>query len=417
MMLFGVTTFGGLVSRVVTVAGLAVGTATATAEPTVLYNGAGQGVAAAVASGDVLRSVTVSGQATGDSLAGGHSVVEFRGLGAAVGEALASGHPQVSYHSYGIGYGEAVVQAKAFKRTRAGKQPPAIGEAVGYGDTVTYIYGYGKPAVGSAKGLGTTWHVARGLAVGDSFGREAAVRIIGVRHRAVGEALATGYLAYQAGFAGRGISEAFASGDAAVRKNGVLYLSANGYAIGECLAALSHVVVYQPQRGVSDSFALASPTYTLGAKGKAVGESIARGYGVVGQTSAAAVTGTAAAEARAAGIRTTKGAGVATGTAMAQATPSTHFRGAGVAEASAYSEGVSSRTALVEPVVVMGEAQAIGQGVRTLPLSPVRVIGEALATGFNQVNDLVRAPSERTVLIPSSIRLASIEAELRTIYV
>ena len=44
-------------------------------------------------------------------------------------------------------------------------------------------------------------------------------------------------------------------------------------------------------------------------------------------------------------------------------------------------------------------------------------IGEAFATGFNQINDISKAPPERTLVVDILGRELSVIAEPRTVYV
>ena len=416
-MFFGITPFAGLVTSVVTVAGLAVGSAVALAEPTVYYKGAGLSVSEVQVSGQGLRTTFTGGTIEGQGIASAQPKVEFLLQGSALAEAIASGYSRVDFAGYGSVLGESLAHGKSYKRTRVYPGIAAGGEATGYGDTVSYVYAEGSPAIGSAKAIGTTWHVVRATVVGEAIGLADATRILGVRQRAEGESFATATAFYQVGFSGVGLSEAYAMGDAAVRIQGVLHHAGNGKAVAESHAVLSHVVIYQPQRAESEAVAQGQPQHTHGAKGRAVAECLGLGSAIVGQTGVSWVRGEAAALGYGNPTRFARAKGTAVSLAQIQGYTTSFFNASGSASSEAYASGNSSRTAQVEAVQVTGEAQATATGIRTVVVESSVVIVEASAYGYNQINDLVHAPEERTLVVEPQERLLAVEEEPRVILV
>ena len=417
MMHFGITTFAGFATSVVTVAGLAMGSASAFAEPTVFYKGAGLSLVSSEAVGTALRNSFGSGVGQGVALATGNSKGSFYLQGVGLGEAAADAKPTAYLNTQGTALGQALPKGIAFKRSRVYPKIAAAGEAYGDGAAVVYSYGAGVPAIGSAIGIGTTWHVIRtavfseAIAIGDS------IRILGARQRAECEGIALASPQYQVGFAGLGVVEAIATGDAAVRIDGVLFYAGNGKAFVEGIASLSHVSIYQPQRAVTDSIGLGIARHTHSFKGRAIGSALGIGSGVIGFTGVSGVRGESVAIGRGQGKRTVQGQGVSLGVSTERSYSTSYFKGAGYAQAGAYAYGNSSKTVFVDNTQALGEALVTGVGIRMVVADNTLSIGEAFATGFNQINDISKAPPERTLVVDILGRELSVIAEPRTVYV
>ena len=417
MMHFGITTFAGFATSVVTVAGLAMGSASAFAEPTVFYKGAGLSLVSSEAAGTALRNSFGSGVGQGDALATGNSKGSFYLQGIGLGEAAAYAKPTAYLNTQGTAVGQALPKGIAFKRSRVYPQIAAVGEAYGDGNTVVYSYGAGVPAVGSAIGIGTTWHVIRTAVFSEAIAIGDATRILGARQRAECEGIALASPQYQVGFAGLGVVEAIATGDAAVRVNGVLFYAGNGKATAHAIASLSRVSIYQPQRAVADSIGLGTVRYTRAFKGRAISSAVGRGDALVRLTGVSGVQGAVYAIGRGQAKRTVQaqGSGLVESTERNYSTG--YFNGAGYAQAVAYGYGNSTKTVVVDSTQALSEALVTAVGIRSVVVAAVRGVGEALATGFNQVNDISKAPPERTLVVGILSREFSVTAEPRTVYV
>ena len=414
------------------------GGANALAEPTVYYKGAGLSVSEVQASGQVLRSTFVGGIYEGQVFASAQPKVEFLLQSTALAEAIASGYPHAEFFGGGEAIREATWRGAVYKRSRVRPGITAVGEAIGYGELVNHIYAVGVPAIGFAKGIGTTWHVARSTVAGEALAIGEGIRILGVKQRAKVESLATATAYYQVGFSGIGLSEAYAMGDATVRVNEVLYHASNGTAIAEGLASLSHVSVYQPQRAVSEAVAQGQVQHTHGVKGRAVTECLGLGSALAGQTGVAWVHGEAAAlgygnpsklahvvglavggsdsRADAYAHYAKKASGTAEGLALSRDNPVALYRAKGTADGIATAVPVAAiLSAIVDAVVISGESLANGIGTRTAVVDHSPAMCEATAVGYNQINDLVHAPEFRTLVVEIQDRLLVVESEPRLI--
>jgi hypothetical protein len=413
MMRFGTTTFAGLVTSVVTVAGLAVVTANALAEPTVYYKGAGLAASESVVVGEGLRSVYGSGSAAAVTDSLGASKATFFIEGNALGEASVAGSALAYFSAQGDALGTATATGTPYKRLRVFPLK-ATGDSEALGDSVVYAYGAGQRAIGSAQGIGTTWHVVRTAVAGEALGSGNAIRAVGVKQRALAEATASVLPHFQIGGAGLGAVEAIASGDAAVTVSGVLYYAANGRGLTEGYAALATVSVYQPQRAVGESLCYVQAQHRHGGKGKATSSAIAIADANKTRTGVSNVIGDGSALALGQGVRAVVGSSTALSEAYSSNTPTTYLLGAGRAVAESTVVGGGYRVRVAGATLSSGVAQASGYGRRTVLVQPVPGLCEFTATGFNQVNDLVRAPLSRTSVVFTLSRTSYVLYESRT---
>lgn len=417
MVRFGVTQFAGLASGIVTVAGIAIGSASALAEPTVFYRGAGSIVCESQGLGESLRETFSAGVAEVNSGANAHPKAFFYPSGTAISFSESQVNPLAYFYGQGSLEVTATAKAKAFKRSRVFPRIKALSEAIGLGESVVYSYGESKPAVGSSIGIGTTWHVVRAAVFGESLAVGDSVKTLGARQRAEGDSLGLARPHYQVSFSGLGIGSSDAYGDAAVRVNGVLNYAVNGKSISASETRLLNVSIYQPQRAVTDSIGLALAQQTRSFKGKAIGDSLGFGEAVVGITGVSKVVG----ESSAIGIGNaskrinTFAKGSVEAVSVSYSSAFYKAYGYGLVESLSYN--APSKTVNSGFTQVIAESLVTGAGIRNVFIDPVIAVCESEATGFNQVNDISKAPKERTVVVDSISRVFALGSENRVIFV
>jgi|GEM_PF-3923916 len=498
---FGLTQFGRpLAASLVTAAGLAVCAATATAEG--LKTRFGGGAAKTQA------TVTVTPKRTAQaaparidcaaSAKGTAAVTVWSVSSAARAVATFTGRSQVDFFapaSVANVYGRASAQAhRDAKVVARAAQAFASIEGEGY----IFEIAYPGPARATAWAFGTTYQTGWGQALSEATISGRASWEAGATGRAVAGADAEADWVFIAGAEGaEGGGRATASGDAAVRRNGVLEFEAVGVAKAAAVGTVAVLAIYQAQTAHAYATLEQSSIHTRGARGQAAAH--AEGVGdanVVGTAAAlsagftqAAAFGNAQIQMQARGAGNARAAFSAapqvidTRVPVKAAVVSAHGSGSpvvrntkvypdtayGVANGSARQnrilttggEPVSTRSEArnasvvrTRSVVAVGLAQAkfrvvatktmdaigvvevmayatatVGIATQGLPargVASVETLGsrrvhsgqgicqaEADAQGWNQVNDLLRAPPERIAVVTDSPRRVEIAAENR----
>lgn len=418
-MLFGRSLFGGaLVAGLVTLAGAAVCTASASGDATVLYKGRGAAQATAhVAVADALRSAIGGGHvALCEAQLAAAPSASFFVEGDARVSALAEGIAQAQFFGEGVAQGDAYAQARIFRRVRMRYQPPAHATATGQGEVVSHLLAYGKRALARAKLFGTTYHVGRGVAAASAKLQGDAQKAIGARQYALAEASAAATIVHTVGCAGDGEATAVAEGHPAITTGGVRYFDLAGAAHAEAYAPPAQMLVFQPQSMVAGATASGWAIQTRGFSGHGVATAKASGYmdmTYTGQVGApASVTATATAYA----VRHVRlgAAGVATAEGFAQARGD--FFGGGVAQMGAQLDAAELHFRL-RPQPARGVAAALALAQRVIVADSTVAECVAQATGYNQINDLAPAPERRTLRVLHEARTMAIPFENRTVRV
>lgn len=218
---------------------------------------------------------------------------------------------------------------------------------------------------------------------------------------AYGEATATGALA----------------GDAAVRKDGVLLFECFGQVLAEARAELLTFRISQAQVLRGTAKLTASAAYNRAGRGIAKASATASGEALQTKTAAAAEPATVTAAASGAARRDVYGAcaavvvrGAAVGRAKLAA------KGKGAARATGLAVHLHGVRFLFYGSAV-ATAKAPGWASRRCVGRGAPAVGTATATGFNQINDLTRAPESRTVVVLSHDRTLLVEASARLVQV
>jgi hypothetical protein len=461
-MRFGLSLFGGAVTGLVMVAGAALSAAQASGQNEVTKYGAGSPTAVATAApADVRRTATAPfSSLSALAQATGAAQVEFKPLPVvALGSAYAApGASSVEFFAYGFGDAKATTAPSAGKRTAKPFPKQAQAKASGTADGETWQLGYAKPAVGTARGFGTTFYVGGGTAPAFAAIQSLPAIQLGAKGHGIATGVADGTCLFTSGGAGLGEAPATGLGDAAITSSGIRYMDANG--VGECLATalVQTVQVHQTQTATARATIQAQAKAQIGAKGRATARCTGYGNGLGVSTAAAAIPGTPAASAsgrakkegkakstttaRATGygdalVRQTRVSGTGVARATAQATVLKTLRAsasvvaratvsiwarktmhAGNRIATARATGLRTGVMLeVRGKAATSFAMASGYGYITVTGGGVGVFTTATATGFNQINDLERAPADRTVIVTAEPRVVIVETEPRTLFI
>lgn len=416
-------------------------------------HGGGAASAAAVLVGEAVRVVNAVGVATVTATAAGRARVDANGAGEA--QVLVTGRAAPSCRFFGSGEAEAEATstARIFRRYRMRFQPPARAIARLEGAAWTFVLAQGRNALATALVTGTTYKVGRSIAVGEAAAMAEVRRWLVEKPAAVGVVAAVAEPSARARGYGQAVAVALLSGDAAVIREGVCHFEVFGLGRASASGRLKNVAVFQPIRVNAMASAQAAATQARGVGAQAWATAKATGEGSIVQTATEAVAvGTrASAIAAATHTRTLRGApAMAMATARGDALQRpTGAVGAAVADARGESAAVRSRFAAgaaAAPANVSGvgawntssrgaatgsstvapaqvvllisgdvQCQASGAARPTRVRYPVAVASTArcTATGFNQVNDLSRAPLERTVRVQADIRELDVPHETR----
>lgn len=498
----GQTLFGAALG-VVTAAGLAGAMAAASGKMEVRKRCLGS-PAAAVSQVQGTQYRTTKGKAqTAPAFAvvSGQSTAFFYGTGLSQALAQAQGRSWAQF--FGAGSASAYGHMPGYP-VRLAKLRPISAKGYANGQAEGYIFQlmYPAPAKAVATGLGTTYHLVYGLAIGQAQ----ATGQVSWRVGAYGEGVATAQGEASAGYtiAAYG-SEALALAslhwEPAITIDGVRHVDAFGLADAGATVELTNWAYYPSVTAVATAQAQAQVQYTIGLKAEGTAEaalfgtmiaadtsagvmqsdsiavasgrlrSFARGYGsanglatgygnalvthtgvqgqgtgrstvvqaqpaVVKNTKAYPDDGYGVAKARAQmnRVRTMAGrAGETVATVQVKATKIQFIHG--VANGRAELSGTQYRTVLTTggraladaqvsatvqlnlfPFPLSALAQALGQQQRTT-LGAGEALAQASGVGANQVNDAVKAPVTRTVVLTAESRLVLALAEPRTIVV
>lgn len=417
MHLFGRSLLGGaLVAGYVTVSGVATCSATATGEAQVHYKGAGLAEVSASAFGEALRDASAQGNAAqAIAQAAAQPVAFYRAAGVAQVSALAQGVAQASFFGEGVAQSDAYTAGRLQRRVRMPFQPPAKAVASAHGEVVSYVLAYGRQAHARARLVGTTYHVGQGIAQATAALFGDAQKQIGGRQFAHAQASAFGTQVYIAGAAGNGMAIAEANADAAVTKGGVRHFELFGTARATAQASLSHVLIYQPQvmRAVAHAYGCA--VQIRGFAGKGIATAKATGYMDMTYTGQEGEPASVTATASGYGVRHVFAAGMANCTAQGFGSAMAEFRAAGSAVLAAEAQARTMHLMLANQPAAEALATTSGRAQRIVIAGGATAQAVAEASGYNQINDLSKAPSSRTVMVAYAGRVSAIEAEPRTI--
>ena len=419
MLLFGRSLFGGaLAAGFVTLAGVASCTAHATGEAQVLYNAAGVADCSASVTVEALRTAVAIGDSA-QSVASAYAApfAEFLLSGSAQALAQASGSGLASYRASGAAQGEAYTSGQLRRRVRMPFQPPAKAYAWGDGAPVSHVLAFGRPAVARASLVGTTYVVGAGVARAYAELSGDGQRLLGEKQVAASEAYASAQAVFVVGAAGVAHAHATATADAALTRDGVRYLDFAGLAQAQANAALSQWVVYQPQvmRAYADA-SVAAAVHIRGFSGVASAEAQASGYMDMRYTGQVGAPAQVHAYAYGYGVRRVEGEGECAAQAQGLGTPQMAANLAGEAQAGA-TLGVSTVEFQLFAAPAQAGAHAAGVMERIRIATGIPATADASATGFNQINDLTRAPRARTLNVAAPLRRMLVPREDRRVAV
>lgn len=415
MMIFGRSLFGGTTTGRILVAGFAAALATASADPKITRVAKTSSKAVASAQAEALRTVYSEVDAQSSALASpAYCRADFNGLVQAAAACVAVAKPSVEFFLAGEAVATDTFVGNASKRTRIRLATArAYGQAEGEGQV--YEIAEASPAKGTATGQGTTDHVGVARGKASAVAQGVPYVAMGIRLAVDGAAEASGWCHREAGAAADAVAEATSLVDATVTKEGVNYVEVVGYGYAYSEASVSSVQVYQNQ--MARCYAIADAAFNVhhkGAKGKARAISYMRGIAVGTQTGA---TGIGDSGSRASGYayhsRGGKGALLAEATAQGKAKAFVFGSGTGQAESVLQSSQVSLRTR-GKPALTTATVSAL---VEKILVSEVLVRAEALASGYMQVNDVLKAPAGRTVVVEEERRSTLVENQSRTVFV
>lgn len=416
-------------------------------------HGGGSAMPAAALSGKAVRVVQAVGVATGAAAAGGRARVDANGRGEAPAQAEVCAVPSCRFFAAGDAETAATSATRIFRRYRMRFQPPARATARLEGTAWTFIPAQGRKALATALVTGTTYQVGRSIATGKAEAAAEVRRWLADKPAAVGMATAVVEPSARARGYGRAVAVALLSGDAAIIREGVRHFEVFGLGLASASGRLKNVAVFQPIRVNASASAQAAATQARGVGAQARSTAKAAGEGSIVQTATEAVAvGTrASAIAVATHTRTLRGvsamaAATAQGDALQRPTGAvgaaqavadgeaaavrSRFTG-GAATAPAKVSGVgawhTSSTgnapcaAAVAPAQVVLLVASAAHCRASCAVRPVRVrypvavpaAGYGEASGFNQVNDLSRAPLERTVFVRATVREFDVPHEIR----
>lgn len=459
-MRFGQSLFAGAAAAgFITAAGVALCSSSAFAAQEVRRFAAGNAqsvVTARAASSRLIEAGAVGIAAT--AKVAGSPIVNFHATGLSQAVATASGYVRGNSYGYANATGVATAVGAALKST---KQYPyhASCTALASDSAVVWDIGVAMSAVANATGLGTTWYLGYGYAVATAGIDGIAKQQAGGSGLAVGTAECEGSALYTLGARNTAHALAILSGDAAVTKAGIRYFEALGDGFADAGAVITTTSVYQSQTAIAAASIEARAVYIIGLVGRGYGIANASGEALAASTTVAGVPSYVYAYASAKAQYAFSGAGsglaiataamnkssVVTSTAATpgpaqakavangKATKRHVFAGTAVAScvakasstkvvtvqgyARAYSAAAISSIALaVRGAYLNASATATGSGHRFLTDSGAAT-AYALAVGVNQINDLVRAPGDRTLYVEFVGRLYALETQDRTLIV
>ncbi len=459
-MRFGSNLFTGLATGFVVASGLALAGAAGSAQLTTTRLMASTGSAGAVAHATVLRTaVAQNSSTTAGAAATGNARGTYSKLGLAIAGATASGSPW--YQAFAAGNLHVLAQASANGLRLARLYPyHAEAGADARGEGFTYQYGQTTPAIAIATGFGTTYDVGHGLGLGGATASASVHKQAGMHGLGVGDAECTSGAAMRnAGALGHGLGNATLFGDAAVKKSGVRYFEMVGQANALAKGLTLSVSVFQQQHALATANIYGTVTASFGGHGHGYGLATGFGDGVgatTGVTGDPATTlangygqaqvdifaksngqaGAASSSAKDAVVKHTAtpvhpGLGNASGQATGYVTKLVYA----TAQAGAQAKVLATRTVVVKStglatatlnspptrldVVVSVIARAFATDTDAIRIAIAQGEGDCTATahGYNQINDLLRAPAERTLIPLLEDRLLTVLLEDRLLTV
>lgn len=453
-MRFGQTLFGGSsAAGLVIAAGVALCSANAIGKQEVVRFAGGSASAVATVTSTPKRIATgVPSAVLAKATASGNASGQYykSGLAQAIAVASSTGtHTDANgagtATAYGFMGGSPLRQIRSYPRR-------AEGFATATAEGFTYQLGRAAPARAYATAIGTTYNVARGSALGTATIYGTSQKDTGTQGTGVGSAYGQSTAFYTLGAIGNGQAKATLLGDAAVTKAGIRYFEGKGIAEAKASAVITNVVLYQAQFGFGYAQAQGRALYTIGGAGHALATAMGIADGLLSNTS---VTGTPATctatvigsarvdfggfgngNAKATGtfgvapvvINTKVYGAMAIATAYMQETHKRTTSAKGLATATAtivgqatknqFTSSTSRATALMQVGWVQLDVQgseAIAKATTEANPSKVRYAsGDALALataeGYNQINDLLKAPADRSLVVEFTSRLLEVDA-------
>lgn len=454
---FGQTLFGGAAAGVITAAGLAACVATGAGTLETQRYASGSAQALAQLQGTARRSVAgYSAGLLSTATGAGKAAAQYSKAGLAQAIAQVTGRSRADACGYGQANAYATVQGAPYRQARS---YPYHAAATASAQAEGYIYQFGEPGPARAYATlyGTTYYVGRGSAAAFASLGGSTLKTAGALGHAEAVTNASAYARYVLGALGAGFGEANLLGDAAVTHSDVRYFQGVGLALATAHAVVNTVEVYQAQTALAFATLRGTAQYFIGGAGHGSGiatadvNPLAATTGVTGEAQAwahasasalfcyggagmaqayangstggdpriihTAVSGNGGAMATlaAVGKRTVTGSAAATAKALVAA-QSTKLA---VAKSAATAVAITTSGAVqldVRGAYLTAEAVAQATAERTLQAAGV-ADATADAIGYNQINDLTRAPASRTLLIDSIPRLATVVAESRLITV
>lgn len=463
MMQFGLTQFGKCTIGAITlISGAALSTADLAGHNEVTRLFAGQGDAYATVTGYGRRAanqnpVTANAYATANTA---QAKVTFNPLpSTALATAMANVASARTYlNTYT--FATAMATGEGASRRLVKIYPlRADATAEGTGDVQTWQMAYANPALCVATGFGTTYHLTYGMATATATLEDSPRHQVGGQGSAFAYATANQPTAlFQIGVKGNGDAFCTVKGDPAVKRAGVRYFEVNGDTIAFANAVNTHVGITQSQTGRCFAYAEGSVRYNFGGHGQAQCFATAVADPQIMGTAATAAPGDSEsvgygraqvqskAHGQANSVATATGNGQKTqtrvpinpalafalvnsptgnrmalvyGQAAAHALTSTLFVQRGVLPNPGLALGTASAPAInlqLHPPAAEAFANVSGQAYKKQYAEGVG-FGLATAIGFNEINDLVPAPADRTILVEAFERLVRVDLEPRLILV
>lgn len=415
-MIFGRSLFGGATSGQILVTGFAAVLATAAAVPEVIRPVTAQAAvtATAVAPATKLLTPQTSTSTSGEATATAAARVDFYGYGQAQAVTALHALPSVEFFLAGGAQARLTLDGLASKRTR---MQTALGWASAAAEADGQVYEYANPAPArcTAQGLGTTYFVGRADARPAATAEGRCSLVAGGIGPGQIAATATGECRRAGGAAAHAQTATATSVDAAVTRAGVRMFELVGEGVGAASATVAHTVVYQIQSVRAGATAVAGNNlHTKGAKGRGVIGAAARGIAVGTQT---AVTGAGGSRTTASGWAEHRvsrgGSGVGRSGATAKGASFFNGRASAATQARAFSTDVHL---LVKGQLAAGAAEGLAMATRTQhPRGDA--VAQAAAPASIQVNDIIKASTDRTVGVDGEYRHVQVPDQPRVIYV
>lgn len=459
-MRIGHTLFGGAVTGLVIASGAASCVANASTHGVKNVIVQSTAISTCTATGTNNKQVSNKGSAFAFATGTGNCKGTFNPLPVSIScGATVSSSTIVYYKSYGNITATATATTTA-RRIAKALGVKAEGKATGEADGFVWQIGYADTAYATAGGYGTTYQVGYGSSISTATISAAPIHIVGVEGTGLISATAVGTCVHKVGASGLGVVTSKTCVDAAVVKAGIRYLTANG--IGECkfTGELTHVNIHQAQVGIATATIHGRATCYVGvstngkayASGKGFSEIIATNgksdtayatctavqvryvyYALAKSTGSAFATGKADGMVIDTKVATLPGNAVSSGsntsirinkrgkvnsysvaTINAKATKTLKAENTAIGP-----NAVALNTTaelLLYPYTAECNALGVGDGQRTKQVSSV-ALATAGGQGYNQINDLVRAPDERTIMVVTETRSIYLPEELRLIAV